>query len=32
MRPTLARLTIARKIAAAVLAMWKKEEVYKGMN
>ena len=31
-RPSMARLTIARKIAAAVLAMWKKEEVYKGVN
>ena len=28
-RPPLARLTIARKIAAAVLAMWKTEEVYR---
>ncbi len=30
-RPPLARLTIARKIAAAVLAMWKNEEVYRTM-
>ena len=30
-RPPLARLTIARKIAAAVLAMWKNEEVYRAM-
>ena len=28
-RPPLARLTIARKIAATVLAMWKREEVYR---
>ncbi|MGB5294470.1 MAG: transposase [Thermoanaerobaculia bacterium] len=28
-RPPLARLTIARKIAAAVLAMWKTEEAYR---
>jgi transposase len=28
-RPPLARLTIARKIAATVLAMWKTEEVYR---
>jgi hypothetical protein len=28
-RPPLAQLTIARKIAATVLAMWKNEEVYK---
>ena len=28
-RPPLARLTIARKIAATVLAMWKNEEVYR---
>ncbi len=27
-KPNLARLTIARKIAAAVMAMWKKQEVY----
>jgi len=27
-KPNLARLTIARRLAAAVLAMWKKEEVY----
>ena len=27
-RAMLARLTIARRIAAAVLAMWKHEEVY----
>jgi len=27
-KPNLARLTIARKIAAVVLAMWKQEEVY----
>ena len=27
-RPNLARLTIARKLAAAVLAMWKKKERY----
>jgi transposase len=27
-KPNLARLTIARKIAAAVLAMWKKKETY----
>ncbi len=27
-KPNLARLTIARRIAAAVLAMWKHEEVY----
>jgi transposase len=27
-RPHLARITIARKIAATVLAMWKREEVY----
>jgi transposase len=31
-RPPLARLTIARKIAATVLAMWKKEEVYKAVT
>ncbi len=30
-RPPLARVTIARKIAATVLAMWKKEEVYKAV-
>jgi hypothetical protein len=28
MKPTLARITVARKIAAAVLAMWKKKEEY----
>ena len=28
-RPPMARLTIARKIAATVLAMWKREEVYR---
>ena len=27
-KPNLAKLTLARKIAAVVLAMWKKEEVY----
>ena len=27
-RPNLARLTVARKLAAAVLAMWKKKERY----
>ncbi|MGH9360499.1 MAG: hypothetical protein ACRD2T_01175, partial [Thermoanaerobaculia bacterium] len=27
-KPNLAKLTVARKIAAAVLAMWKCEEVY----
>ncbi|MGH2625346.1 MAG: IS110 family transposase [Anaerolineales bacterium] len=27
-KPNLAKLTVARKIAAAVLAMWKSEEVY----
>ena len=27
-KPSLARLTIARKIAAAVLAMWKNKEEY----
>jgi len=27
-KPNLAQLTIARRLAAAVLAMWKKEEVY----
>jgi len=27
-KPNLAKLTLARRIAAAVLAMWKKEEVY----
>jgi hypothetical protein len=27
-KPNLARLTIARRIAALVLAMWKHEEVY----
>ncbi len=31
-RPPLARLTIARKIAATVLAMWKNEEVYKAVS
>jgi transposase len=31
-RPPLARLTIARKIAATVLAMWKREEVYRARN
>lgn len=31
-RPHLARLTIARKIAATVLAMWKNEEVYKAVS
>ena len=30
-RPPLARLTIARQIAAAVLAMWKNEEAYRTM-
>ena len=30
-RPPMARLTIARKIAAAVLAMWKNEEVYRAV-
>jgi hypothetical protein len=28
MRPNLAQLTIARRLAAAVLAMWKHEEAY----
>jgi len=28
MKPTLARITVARKIAAAVLAMWKNKEEY----
>jgi hypothetical protein len=28
MKPTLARIAIARKIAAAVLAMWKSKEEY----
>lgn len=28
-KPPMARITIARKIAATVLAMWKKEEVYR---
>jgi hypothetical protein len=28
-KPSLAMLTIARKIAAAVFAMWKKQEVYR---
>ena len=27
-RPNLARLTVARKIAAIVLSMWKNQEVY----
>jgi hypothetical protein len=27
-KPTLARITVARKIAAAVLAMWKNKEEY----
>jgi hypothetical protein len=27
-KPNLAKLTLARKIAATVLAMWKKEERY----
>jgi hypothetical protein len=27
-KPNLAKLTLARKIAATVLAMWKHEEVY----
>jgi hypothetical protein len=27
-RPNLAKLTVARRIAATVLAMWKREEVY----
>ena len=27
-KPNLAKLTLARKIAAVVLAMWKNEEVY----
>ena len=31
-RPPLARLTIARKIAATILAMWKNEEVYRAMT
>lgn len=31
-RPNLARLTIARKIAATVLAMWKKEAEYRPVN
>ncbi len=31
-RPHLARVTIARKIAAAVLAMWKNEEVYQPVS
>ena len=31
-RPHLARITIARKIAAAALAMWKSEEVYQPMS
>lgn len=31
-RPHLARITIARKIAAAVLAMWKKEEIYRPVS
>jgi hypothetical protein len=28
-KPNLAKLTVARKIAAIVLAMWRKEERYK---
>ena len=28
-KPNLAKLTLARKIAAAVLRMWKDEEVYR---
>lgn len=28
-RPNLAKLTLARKIAATVLALWKKEEPYR---
>ncbi len=28
MKPNLARITVARKIAAAVLAMWKNKEEY----
>lgn len=31
-RPNLAQVTIARKIAAAVLAMWKKEQVYRPVS
>jgi transposase len=31
-RPPLARLTVARKIAATVLAMWKNEEVYRAVT
>ena len=31
-RPPLARLTIARKIAATVLAMWKTEELYRAVS
>jgi transposase len=31
-RPPLARLTVARKIAAIVLAMWKNEEVYRAIT
>ena len=27
-KPTLARITVARKIASAVLAMWKNKEEY----
>ena len=27
-KPTLAKLTLARKIAATVLSMWKHQEVY----
>jgi len=27
-KPNLARVTLARKLAAIVLAMWKSEEVY----
>jgi hypothetical protein len=28
MRPNLARLTLARRLAATALALWKKQEVY----
>ena len=31
-KPPMATLTIARKIAATVLAMWKNEEVYKAIT
>ncbi len=31
-KPNLARLTIARKIAAVVLAMWKTESEYRIMS